>query len=124
MAQHLDRAAVLTHQPHENADGRGFTRPVGPDEAEDAALGQFKANVIEEKMRVALPHAIHADREVVHADSLDRLGTMRALSVSSRALRSRETISRSLKPIVAPRRAASSRWPTISSSKISGPEPT
>ena len=67
VTEHLHGAAVLMHQPHQDADGGRLAGAVGADEAHDAAGGELEVDVVEREVGVVLAHALEVDGQVGHA---------------------------------------------------------
>src|SRR5580658_7942775 len=69
MAQYTHRPGILVNQTHQDADGCRLPGSVRPDKPHDAAVGQFKMDILQRKVRVSLAYAIELDRKIVHTFS-------------------------------------------------------
>src|ERR1700681_65318 len=105
-AEDVRGAAVLMHEPHQDAERRGLAGAVGADEAHDAARGELEVDVVEREVGIFLPHARKLNGQATH-DSSSSVEVK--WFIRSAASRSRDSRSSAPRPSSPPSRTAWSR---------------
>src|SRR6267154_1572482 len=115
MAEHQHLAAILMNQAHDDANGCGLARAVGPDESHDLSFRDLQVNVVEREIPVVLSHSVEFYGEIGHITSFS----------ARRSLASRRRCSSSLglRPSSAAIRVACSRCCSNSCSRSFAPRP-
>src|SRR5262249_52364823 len=95
MSKNRDIAAVLMNQTHHDADGRGFSGTIRPDESHDLSLRNLQVDVVEREEWILLSHAFELYSEIRHLRSfaamLSEASRSRSSSSSGRIPRTAES---------------------------------